>query len=37
MFWNAKNGRVSIGDTDMDYISFGKEDFNDRVCGFLSK
>lgn len=24
MFWNAKNGRVSIGDTDMDYISFGK-------------
>lgn len=24
MFWNAKNGRVSIGDSDMDYISFGK-------------
>lgn len=24
MFWNAKNGRVGIGDTDMDYISFGK-------------
>ena len=24
MFWNAKEGRVSIDDTDMDYISFGK-------------
>lgn len=24
MFWNAKNGRISIGDTDMDYVSFGK-------------
>ena len=24
MFWNAKNGRIGIGDTDMDYISFGK-------------
>lgn len=23
MLWNAKNGRVSIGDTDMDYIAFG--------------
>ena len=24
MFWNAQNGSVSIGDTDMDYDSFGK-------------
>ena len=24
MFWNAKNGRIDIGDTEMDYISFGK-------------
>lgn len=24
MFWNAQNGSVSIGDTDMDYVSFGK-------------
>ena len=24
MFWRAKDGRVSIDDTDMDYISFGK-------------
>lgn len=24
MFWGAKNGSVRIGDTDMDYISFGK-------------
>lgn len=23
MFYNAKNGRLKIGDTDMDYISFG--------------
>jgi len=23
MFWNAKNGCVSLGDTEMDYISFG--------------
>jgi len=26
MFKNAKNGNVKIGDTDMDYISFGKGD-----------
>lgn len=26
MFWNAKNGRVQLDDTDMDYISFGKGD-----------
>lgn len=24
MFWNAKNGCVSIDDTEMDYVSFGK-------------
>ena len=24
MFWNAKNGRIHIGDTEMDYISFGR-------------
>ena len=24
MFWNAQNGSVSIGDADMDYVSFGK-------------
>ncbi|MCH5280964.1 MAG: alpha/beta hydrolase [Lachnospiraceae bacterium] len=24
MFWNAKNGCVNIGNTDMDYITFGK-------------
>lgn len=24
MFWNAKNGCVSIDDTDMDYVSFGQ-------------
>lgn len=24
MFWNAKNESVCIGDTDMDYITFGK-------------
>lgn len=24
MFWNAKNGRVDIDDTDMDYVSFGQ-------------
>ena len=24
MFWNAKNGRISMGDTTMDYITFGK-------------
>ncbi len=23
MLWNAKNGAVAIGDTDMDYVSFG--------------
>ena len=23
MVWNAKNGRVPIGDTEMDYVSFG--------------
>ena len=23
MLWNAKNGCVNIGDTDMDYVSFG--------------
>ena len=28
MFWNAKNGRISIGDTDMDYVSFGKGNKN---------
>lgn len=24
MLWNAKNGRVSVGDTDMHYVSFGR-------------
>ena len=24
MFYNAKNGNIKIGDTDMDYVSFGK-------------
>ncbi|OLR64003.1 hypothetical protein BHF69_04055 [Anaerostipes sp. 992a] len=24
MLWNAKNGSVRIGDTDMYYVSFGK-------------
>ena len=24
MFWHAKNGNISIGNTSMDYISFGK-------------
>lgn len=24
MFWNAKNGSVRIGNTDMDYVSFGR-------------
>lgn len=24
MFWNAKNGSVRLGNTEMDYISFGK-------------
>jgi hypothetical protein len=24
MFYKAKNGNIKIGDTDMDYISFGK-------------
>lgn len=24
MFWNAKNGRVSIDGTDMDYVTFGQ-------------
>lgn len=23
MLWNAKNGCVNIGDTDMNYVSFG--------------
>ena len=23
MFWNAKNGSVKIGDTQMEYVSFG--------------
>ena len=23
MLWNAKNGCVNIGNTDMDYVSFG--------------
>lgn len=26
MVWNAKNGRVDMDDTDMDYVSFGKGD-----------
>lgn len=26
MFYNAKNGNINIGNTDMDYISFGKGD-----------
>lgn len=26
MLWNAKNRRVDIGDTDMDYVSFGRGD-----------
>ena len=28
MFWNAKNGCVSIGDTKMDYVCFGKGNKN---------
>lgn len=28
MFYNAENGNVKIGNTDMDYISFGKGDKN---------
>lgn len=24
MFWNAKNGRIHIGDSDMNYVSFGR-------------
>ena len=28
MFWKAKNGRISIGDTEMDYISFGRGNKN---------
>ena len=28
MFYNAKNGNIKIGNTDMDYISFGKGDRN---------
>jgi pimeloyl-ACP methyl ester carboxylesterase len=28
MFYNAKNGKVKIGNTDMDYISFGKGEKN---------
>ena len=28
MFWNAKNGRISIGDTSMDYITFGTGSIN---------
>ena len=26
MFWNAKDGRIHIEDTDMDYITFGQGD-----------
>lgn len=25
MFWHAKNGYISIGDTTIDYITFGSE------------
>ena len=28
MFWNAKNGRIRMGDTEMDYISFGRGNRN---------
>lgn len=28
MFWNAKNGCISIGDTKMDYVCFGKGNKN---------
>ena len=28
MFYNARNGSIAIGDTDMDYISFGRGDKN---------
>ena len=28
MFYNAANGNIIIGNTDMDYISFGKGDKN---------
>ena len=28
MFWNAKNGRIRIGNTEMDYISFGRGNKN---------
>ena len=28
MFWNAKNGRIRIGNTEMDYISFGRGNRN---------
>jgi len=28
MFYNAKNGNIKIGNTDMDFISFGKGDRN---------
>ena len=26
MLWNAKNGSVPVGGTDMDYVSFGQGD-----------
>ena len=28
MFYNAANGNIKIGNTDMDYISFGKGEKN---------
>ena len=28
MFYNAINGNIKIGNTDMDYISFGKGDID---------
>lgn len=36
MFWNAKNGSVTIGNTDMNYVSFGKGDKNLIVMPGLS-
>lgn len=33
MFLNAKNGNISIGNTDMDYVSFGAG--NDTLIRFL--
>lgn len=32
MLWNAKNGVVAVGDTDMDYVSFG---YGDKAMIFL--